>query len=169
MSSYRYAAYGSNLHPGRLRERVPSATHLGTCFLASYSLRFHKRGKDDGSGKCNIIAGDSGVFVAIFEIAEIERKELDRFEGLGYGYNRQEIQVPEYGPCSTYIADPGAIDETLRPLDWYKEYVLRGARFHGLPFDYVAALESVAADGDSDRLRSEREWEKISRLKGGSR
>lgn len=43
LSSYRYAAYGSNLHPGRLRERVPSMTRtlvfsgmflIGSCLTA---------------------------------------------------------------------------------------------------------------------------------------
>lgn len=168
MSSYRYAAYGSNLHPGRLRARVPSAALLGTCFLPGYSLRFHKRGKIDGSGKCNIVVGDSGVFVAIFEIAEVERRELDRCEGLGYGYNHQEIQVPEFGSCSTYIADPRAIDDTLRPFDWYKEYVLRGADFHGLPSDYVTRLESIVADVDSNPSRSRREWKLVSGLENGT-
>ena len=168
MSSYRYAAYGSNLHPGRLRARVPSAAFVGTGFLPSYSLRFHKRGKKDGSGKCNIVVGESGVFVAVFEIAKAERIALDKCEGLGYGYNHREIEIPEHGLCSTYIADPSAVDDTLRPVDWYKEYVLRGARFHGFPIEYVAALESISADADSDRSRSRHEWERISKLDNGT-
>lgn len=157
-------AYGSNLHPGRLRQRVPSAAFVGTSFLPGYSLRFHKRGRKDRSGKCNIVAGSSGVFAAVFEIAETERAYLDRCEGLGYGYNCQEIQIPEYGACSTYVADPCAIDDALRPVDWYKEYVLRGARFHGFPPDYIATLESVTASADSNRSRSQYEWARISRL-----
>ena len=35
-----YAAYGSNLHPVRLRERVPSAELLGTGVLEGRELRF---------------------------------------------------------------------------------------------------------------------------------
>ena len=47
-----YFAYGSNLHPERLRERVPSAESLGVARLEAHVLRFHKRGRD-GSGKCD--------------------------------------------------------------------------------------------------------------------
>lgn len=164
MSCYRYAAYGSNLHPGRLSERTPSATLVGTRFLPDLSLRFHKRGFKDGSGKCNIVAGGSGVFVAVYDIAEAERRDLDLCEGLGYGYHHEWIPIPEYGPCLTYVADSHAIDDALRPLAWYKEYVLRGARFHGFPADYISALEGVPADTDSDGPRSRREWEFVLNL-----
>ena len=44
-----YAAYGSNLHPGRLQKRVDSARLEGTAFVADLSLTFDKRGVD-GSG-----------------------------------------------------------------------------------------------------------------------
>ena len=37
-------------------------------------------------------------------------------------------------------------DPSLTPYDWYKAFVLAGAREHGLPQDYVAALDAVACD-----------------------
>ena len=42
-------------------------------------------------------------------------------------------------------------------LDWYKEHVLRGARELGLPAQYVAAIERIAADIDADEQRRRRE------------
>lgn len=132
--------------------------------LPGYSLKFHKRGKIDGSGKCNIVAGGSGVHVAVFELAESDRETLDRCEGLGYGYDRHEIQVSGYGACSTYIAAGEAIDDTLAPMDWYKEYVLRGAQFHRFPVEYVSALESQTAVTDHDHVRGQKEWQFVTRL-----
>nr|MDQ2697092.1 gamma-glutamylcyclotransferase [Pseudomonadota bacterium] len=84
----KYFAYGSNLHPLRLRERVPSATVLGVAELAGWRLRFHKRGQDR-SGKCNIIpTGRSGdrVIGVIYAMAAADKDKLDAAEGLGKGY-----------------------------------------------------------------------------------
>ena len=164
LRSYRYAAYGSNLHPIRLQKRVPSATLIGTSLLLGYSLRFHKQSSIDGSGKCNILVGESGVYVAVFEIAESERSELDKWEGLGYGYDGHEVRLDEFGVCSTYIAAPSAIDDSLSPIDWYKEYVLRGARFHGFPNEYVVRLERLTTVTDSDEDRAAREWKLVQEL-----
>ena len=46
----RYFAYGSNLLPERLRERVPSARQMGSGYVNGRTLRFHKL-EGDGSGK----------------------------------------------------------------------------------------------------------------------
>lgn len=158
MSAYRYAAFGSNLHPTRLQIRVASARLIGTSLLGGHSLKFHKRSSKDGSGKCNIPGGESGVYVAVFEILESERAILDQCEGLGYGYDCYEIQLDDFGACSTYIAAASAIDDSLLPMDWYKEYVLRGAHFHGFPREYVARIERLPAVADHDQVRAAREW-----------
>ena len=165
LNTYHYLAYGSNLHPERLRRRVPSAVLRGTCFLPDYSLRFHKTSNVDASGKCNIVRGTEGVFVAIYAIDVAERAILDRIEGLGNGYSDMQIEAPGFGSCSTYTAEPRVIDESLCPMDWYREYVVRGARFHGFPEDYIARLESIVVEEDTDMTRAEREWGNVRTLK----
>ncbi len=162
MSSYRYAAYGSNLHPERLRKRVPSATLLGTGFLPGYCLKFHKLSDVDGTGKCNIVVGGPGVYLAIYDIATSERTQLDRIEGPGY--ERQEIQVHDFGICSTYIASKLSIVDALQPADWYREYVVKGARFHAFPHQYLLSLESQPTVADPDNDRSCREWQLLDEL-----
>ena len=66
----------------------------------------------------------------------------------------------------TYVADETAVDESLRPYSWYREFVVKGARQHPLPDEYIAQLESVNGDADPDAERESlnREW-----LLGGSR
>lgn len=168
MKYYRYAAYGSNLHPQRLQRRVSSAKLLGTGFLPGYQLKFHKRSSIDGSGKCNILEGGPGVYVAIYEITEAERAILDECEGVGVGYDRHEIHLGEPGVCSTYVALSSAIDESLTPIHWYKEYVLRGACYHRFPSEYIASIERQGAIADPDRDRAALEWKLIRELKDGS-
>lgn len=150
----KYAAYGSNLHPFRLRERTGEAALLGTAAADGLALRFHKRGSVDGSGKCNIIeARDSHVYVAIFEISRAGVDVLDIAEGVGAGYERSWIELDGFGRCLTYRAQESHIDESLTPFDWYKDLVLAGCRYHGFPAAYIEAIETAAAlpDPDSER------------------
>ena len=165
MSTYRYAAYGSNLHPIRLKKRVPSATLLGTTQLDGYRLRFDKIGWKDGSGKCHIVAGRGRVCLAVFEVSEAERARLDAEEGVGLGYNSAEIVIPEFGACSTYIAAQSAVDELVKPMDWYKEMVRLGCIAHGFPDFYVRAVEAVSVIEDSNASRAREQWKIVEELR----
>lgn len=160
----QYAAYGSNLHPLRLRARTPSAQLAGTAYLPGWSLRFHKR-SIDASGKCSISMGSSGVYVAVYRMSAADKRELDRIEGVGDGYVDARIAVPEFGECATYIAADSRVDETLQPYDWYKELVLLGCEKLGLPPHYARRIESVAATPDPDRDRRRDRWATVRMLR----
>ena len=101
------------------------------------------------------------MYVAVYEILEVERAALDECEGLGYGYNNCVVNLDKFGECSTYIADSSVVDDSLSPMDWYKEYVLQGALYHGFPREYVAWIRQQAATNDSDGKRAAREWKLI--------
>lgn len=94
-------------------------------------------------------------FGALFSIQTIHLPQLDKFEGRGYGYERKSVQVNlpsgESSTAETYIAIK--VDSSLRPFDWYKEHVLRGARAISLPPSYIASIEAVVADIDTDEQR----------------
>ncbi len=146
----RYAAYGSNLHPLRLRKRISSTQLIGTAFVPDWSLHFHKRSKDK-SGKCNIVSGGDGIHVAVFNISVEDKVTLDGIEGLSSGYSKMTLSVPGFGDCASYTADESHIDDSLAPYDWYKELVLIGARVHDFPNDYVNRIDSIAARRDPAR------------------
>ena len=122
----------------------------------------------DGSGKCNINFGGSGVHLAIFEIAASEKDALDRCEGLGKGYDELAIQDPSFGSCLTYVANPGAIDETLQPIDWYREMVLLGCKWNGFPDEYSQTIESIQAIEDSVEQRSHEQWKIVEELRSAT-
>lgn len=64
-----YAAYGSNLHPVRLQERVKSASVRGTAVLEDWKLAFSKRSKD-GSGKATLVELDGAqAHVAVYDVS----------------------------------------------------------------------------------------------------
>ena len=157
-----YFAYGSNMARERMKARVPSAQFLFVASLPGYILKFHKPGKIDGTGKCDAAftgKSEDRVLGALYSIRTSQLPELDKIEGLGQGYDRKTLSVSKSSGESlraeTYIAT--ICDPSLRPLDWYKEHVLRGARAIGLPSAYVASIEAVVADLDPDKVRRARE------------
>ena len=167
MQKIRYLAYGSNLHPLRLEARVQSARALGVVELPGYALAFHKR-SIDGSAKCHVYA-DQGlharVYGVVYELAAGEKGALDRHEGKGSGYYEHSLRVQLNGESSVsylYLAQPTHIDTGMAPYDWYKALVVAGARFHGFPADYIAAIDATPSRPDPD-LKRAREHEDLLR------
>jgi hypothetical protein len=62
------------------------------------------------------------------------------------------------GPVSaiTYIAKSDRVDDLLKPYTWYKEFVARGARQHGLPEVHVQMIEAFEAINDPDEGRKQK-------------
>lgn len=151
-----YFAYGSNLHPARLQARVPSAEFVEVAVLPDRALRFCKRSLD-GSAKCTLApALGSRTFGAVYRLAADEKDLLDRVEGLDRGYEESWQGLPlSDGVVRAfhYVATDDYVDASLRPYHWYKDLVLAGARYHGFPDAYVAAIENVDSvdDPDADR------------------
>ena len=161
----RYAAYGSNLHPRRLRERIANARLVGTSFLKQYTLRFHKRGQDQ-SGKCGISDCGRGLHVAVYEMDEDGKRQLDAIEGVGKGYEVGSLDVPGFGDCFTYVAAGSHIDELLHPFDWYREMVLLGCLRHAFPGAYCERIAAMPAIEDPDPRRRSDNWRIVERLRG---
>ncbi len=160
----KYFAYGSNLLLTKMREVVPSAAPTGVARLPGYSLKFHKESVDS-SAKCDAYETRDErdvLYGVVYEIDEKEKPNLDRAEGLGSGYNEVGIEVKgDRGPVTAfmYVADSEYIDDTLQPYTWYKQYVLEGARQHGLPESYIeenVTRVKAIEDSDTERDREKR-------------
>jgi len=149
----RYAAYGSNLHPERIGERVPSARLLGAGVLDSRALRFHKRSAD-GSGKCNVVPADGRVHVGVYELGDDDAATLDACEGPGYV--REWHRVSPFGDCFAYVAKPAYVDESLSPYTWYLALVLAGCERLVFPRAYVDKLAAIESHRDPDAERHAR-------------
>jgi len=153
-----YFAYGSNLHPIRLLQRISSANLIGVTSIDSHRLVFHKK-SHDGSAKCNIL--ETGcptdiVHGAIYEIASEHKCDLDRFEGKGSGYIDNEIKLRYHDQdylCFTYQAQLSHICDDLKPYHWYKEMVVLGAIYHGFSDTYVSVIASTPSTEDPDQNR----------------
>jgi hypothetical protein len=147
----RYPKIGATVY--RMLARVPGAVSRGRARLAGHRLVFNKRGRD-GSAKANLAAeADAEVWGVVWEIDVTDLSVLDPHEG---GYERARVRVEASDgtrvEVEVYVSE--RLTEDLVPYDWYLEHVLRGARAHDLPEDYVARIEAVISrphdrDGES--------------------
>ncbi len=152
-----YFAYGSNMSPQRLLQRVPSAVVVGVAILPGHRLAFHKVGRD-GSAKCDATltnAATDRVHGVIYRIDAWHKPRLDAKEGLGCGYEQKtvEVKLHDHGRSSAFLYYATHVDASLKPFTWYREHVLHGARAHALPEHYIAAIHAVDAVDDPDPQR----------------
>ena len=149
--THLYFAYGSNLKLARLQARVPSARFVARARLPDGRLSLNKRGRD-GSGKANLAPeGGAGVWGVLYDV---EPEHWTCLDGHEQGYARADVRVvTEEGAeisALTYVATT-LTDEPVA-FDWYKRLIVEGAREHGLPSDWVAALERLPEKPDPRRL-----------------
>jgi gamma-glutamylcyclotransferase (GGCT)/AIG2-like uncharacterized protein YtfP len=163
--TFKYFAYGSNMSSRRLLSRCSSANFIEVAKVKGYTLSFNKKSSVDKSGKANITQTGKNtdiVWGIVFEIDDNQKPRLDTAEGIGKGYDEQTIKVTDSKgkthDCIAYIATEAKyLDNSLVPMDWYKEHCLIGAKEHNLPVDYVSKIESQTATTDTDLERAEKE------------
>lgn len=164
MKTLYYFAYGSNMLEERFKspDRAPSAKFITVANLSCYVLKFHKR-SEDGSGKCNIVeTGNPGdeIFGVVYQIGASEKEALDRMEVGAFGYSDHVLEFMSPNgilTAHTYMAKKKFIDDSLRPYSWYRDIVLKGARQHLLPSDYIQQLEGIGTREDPESEREKRE------------
>lgn len=152
-----YFAYGSNMLTTRLNRRVPSARPVGRAWLGEHRLSFHLRG-EDGSGKCNVYGTGARHDIVHGVLFELDGNRLERLHAAeGPAYRFLELEVGHAsGPAraAIYYGRDDWIDDRLVPFDWYRAFVVGGAREHGLPDWYIRYLTAVTSRPDPDRDRA---------------
>jgi len=142
--SVLYFAYGSNMNSMRMRERAPSAVVIGTACLKHHHVVCNKLGQD-GTAKANIVPRrDTSTYGVLYGISASEMKLLDTEEA---GYRRVEKTLLNHLNQEVHAQTYVAFRLTHQPVttDWYKSLMIRGATEHGLPEDYIRALENLPA------------------------
>jgi gamma-glutamylcyclotransferase (GGCT)/AIG2-like uncharacterized protein YtfP len=139
-----YAAYGSNLDPGQMRERCPHSPVAGTGWLPGWRLTFG--GEDLGwEGALSTLVEDpdpdSHVFVALYDVTADDEARLDSWEGADMGlYRKIRLRVLTLDGDSlawVYILD--AFEGGL-PSARYLGVLADAAEKAGAPDEYVTEL-----------------------------
>jgi gamma-glutamylcyclotransferase (GGCT)/AIG2-like uncharacterized protein YtfP len=155
MSRTLYFAYGSNLDLRRFRRRCPGATVVGRAQLPDHALGFTRYSRVEKGGVADIVPQlGATVWGALYEIDEACFRTLDEYEGAPREYRRESVFViDDAGHDREAIAYVANKTGEFAPSRAYLEQIVRGARDHALPDEYVEALESIRTP-DGARARS---------------
>lgn len=145
----------------RLQHRVSEVRMISIGLLEKHKLEFHKK-SNDGSGKCDAFyVGDSKypVYGVVFEVTTSQLLLLDKYEGLGNGYEQKavEIMTQNSGTISAVTYYATEIDCSIKPYQWYKEHVLHGVKEFNLPKDYIDKIRKIDAIPDPNTKRHREE------------
>ena len=142
-----YAAYGSNMDPAQMLERCPHSPQRATGWLEGWRLTFG--GEDIGwDGALTTVVEDAAqrVFVVLYDVPEIDEKELDSWDGVTLGFYRKlkvRVQTEEDsdGDVLAWLYVLDAYEGGL-PSARYLGIVADAAEMAGAPADYVAGLRA---------------------------
>jgi gamma-glutamylcyclotransferase (GGCT)/AIG2-like uncharacterized protein YtfP len=143
MATSLYFAYGSNLHLRQFARRCPGASAVGRARLPAHRLSFTRYSTKRKGGVADIVPEEGAtVWGALYEVEEHHLASLDEYEGVPRSYRRETIVVLDDAETEreawVYIANQTG---AFAPSRQYLGIIVSGARDHGLPEEYIAALE----------------------------
>ena len=132
--------YGTLMDPEKVKRILKRLPKSRIAYLPGYELTFNKKG--DKGGNPNLKPG-RGVWGVVYDVNESDLRKLDL---VSPKYARKYVEVLVDGKpvkAWVYIAKPEYTDDGLKPDRSCIERMVRGARYHGLPEDYVNWLENL--------------------------
>jgi AIG2-like family len=149
-----YFAYGLDLNPAEMLKRSPGHRSLGIARLPDWWFFFPRYSRSERSATMSIERSDGGiVWGALYEIPNEDLPILNHLYGFDpdrppefNDHVAQKVTVQraangEPVEATTFVAMPEA--DVPPPSADYMALVLDGARYHGLPRAYLAALQAV--------------------------
>jgi gamma-glutamylcyclotransferase (GGCT)/AIG2-like uncharacterized protein YtfP len=138
-----YAAYGSNLDPGRMQAYCPRSPMTGIGWLEGWRLTFAGETELGWEGSVTTIVEAEGerVFVALYDVHPLDEKQLDEVEGVTAGtYRKLHVRAATLeGDVTAWVYVYNGYEGGL-PTAWYLAEIAAAAEKAGAPGDYVAEL-----------------------------
>ena len=126
----------------------PSSTCLGSACLDEHRLAFTRRSVRSGTGVADVLsAPDHQVWGVLYELSNEDFDALDRKEGHGWAYTREQKHVGLVADGSkreallytVLVKEPNEVP----PSREYLNCLIAAARRHAFPPDYVSKLEAI--------------------------
>lgn len=143
-----YFAYGSNMDEQQMRAHCPTFRRVDSACLQGHRLAFTRRSIVSGTGVADVVAVPRGaVWGVLYEVGDGDLEALDRKEGSGWAYAREQKSVTLLADGSVRSATVYAVlakqPGEVPPSGAYLERLIAAAEAHGLPGDYIATLRAV--------------------------
>ncbi|MBB3084800.1 gamma-glutamylcyclotransferase family protein [Geodermatophilus sabuli] len=146
-----YAAYGSNMDPAQMLRRCPSSPHTGTGWIRGWRLTFGGEELGWEGALATLVPDDTtpgeslspGVFVALYDLTEVDERALDAWEGADHGlYRKLHLRVHTLaGDVVAYVYVLDAFEGGL-PSARHLGGIADAAEAAGAPDDYLVELRS---------------------------
>ncbi len=154
-----YFAFASNMDPVQMRHRCPDAQVVGLAALHDHRLGFPRWSDDWAGGVASPqLAHGETLWGVLYEVSEADLRGADAYEGFrGPGdqhnaYDRESVwvelvraddgSVPRRVRAQIYLARPA---NPAPPSRRYLDAIVRGARAHRLPDEYLEKLARIPA------------------------
>jgi gamma-glutamylcyclotransferase (GGCT)/AIG2-like uncharacterized protein YtfP len=157
-----YFAFASNLDPERMSQHCPAHRVVGLAALPDHRLGFPRYSPAWGGGLSSPqLAHGETVWGMVYELTEPDMRALDELEGFRAPGDQHNICDREIVTVDLTRPDDGSIPRRVRPWMYqarpsnpspptrrYLDAILKGARFHRLPEEYIArlAMQEVAEE-----------------------
>lgn len=140
-----YFAYGSNMDPVQMARRCPGSVSLGRARLLDHRLVFTWDSSMWGGGVGHVTAAPGEhVWGVLWDLDQRHLDALDAYEQVAHGiYRRTILTVEHHGElreAQIYLSND---DRVRRPSRRYVRALVRGARAHDFPVDYVKLLRTA--------------------------
>jgi hypothetical protein len=142
-----YFAYGANMDPRHMHDRVPGARVLGPARLAGFRLVFRVYSTEWEGGAANLeLAEDDHVWGVLWDVPDEEARGLDAFQGHPTFFRREDIVVE--GPEGEQVASTFRVAHQegayVRPTDVYLNRLYSAIRIQGLPPEALEIVDRAA-------------------------
>lgn len=140
-----YFAYGANMDPGQMGNRVPEARAIGPARLDGFRLEFSVYSTLWEGGATNLATDEEAhVWGVLWEIPD-DMSGLDAYQGHPTFFRREDVHVQ--GPDGPVIAKTYRVAHQkayIRPTDTYLRLLRSAIRIHGLPPEALDILDEAA-------------------------
>jgi gamma-glutamylcyclotransferase (GGCT)/AIG2-like uncharacterized protein YtfP len=142
-----YFAYGANMDPEQMKQRVPGARAVGPARLDEFGLTFSVYSDRWEGGAANIELDPEGhVWGVLWEIPDESSGALDAYQGHPVFFRREEVSVTgSEGSVVAWTYRVAHQEGTyVRPTDEYLKHLQAGIRIQGLPPEALDMLDRAA-------------------------
>jgi hypothetical protein len=142
-----YFAYGANMHPRHMRERVPGAQAAGPGKVGGFRLCFNVYSSEWAGGAANLETDSpSHVWGVLWEVPEDQWQGLDAYQGHPTFFRREDVPVD--GPQGPAVAWTYRVlhqgSAYVRPTDEYVRLLHSAIRLQGLPPEALDIVDRAA-------------------------
>lgn len=170
-----YFAYGANLNGAQMALRAPGAKVVAVAALDGYALDFFGHSERwDGGLENAVRQGGATIWGVVYELAGPAFDRLDAWEGVrldgtgDYFHSPADLRTSDGATISAVMYRKASLGEPVTPSAEYLAHILAGARQHGLPAAYVAALAERPSHPATYEVPRQDHTERLMMMGGGS-